>query len=335
MDDFYNFYDSNSNQTPPSEPQDNSSSVRLKRANVALIVIAVVLAVALIVNVIVLATLKDTIAAQYGSAIADSVRDEYSNAISDSLADKDIVSDITNAATDSALSKLETSIGESVKKNCMSSVAVISCSAGKQGSTATAFLITNGTQRYMLTNHHVVTYEVESGFTGSKTYTYSNISVKFYGESNSYPVEVVYSDAELDLALLRFKYSYPSDSTHPAVRIANSDFADLGEEIAIIGNPKNIGLSIATGVISCKDIVFSDNPEAEYIMIDAAVNSGNSGGPVFDKNSVLVGVVESKVADVSVDNMGFALNISTVRKFISAAETAKSITVNYTPVSRG
>ena len=334
MDDFYNFYDSNSNQIPPSEPQDNSSTVKLKRTNIALIVIAVVLALALIVNVIVLATLKDTIAAQYGSAIADSVRDEYSNAISDSLADKDIVSDITNAATDSALSKLETSIGETVKKNCMSSVAVISCSSGTKGSTATAFLITNGTERYMLTNHHVVTYEVETGFT-TKTYLHSNISVKFYGESNSYPVEVVYSDADLDLALLTFKYSYPSDSTHPAVRIANSDFADLGEEIAIIGNPKNIGLSITTGVISCKDIIFSDNPEAEYVMIDAAVNSGNSGGPVFDKNSVLVGVVESKVADASVDNMGFALNISTVRKFISAAETTKSITVNYTPVSRG
>ena len=76
MDDFYNFYDSNSNQTPPDEPQDSSSTVKLKRTNIALIVIAVVLALALIVNVIVLATLKNTIAAQYGSAIADSVRNE-------------------------------------------------------------------------------------------------------------------------------------------------------------------------------------------------------------------------------------------------------------------
>ena len=54
-------------------------------------------------------------------------------------------------------------------------------------------------------------------------------------------------------------------------------------------------------------------------MTDAAVNGGNSGGPMIDILGNVVGIVESKLVDESIDNMGFALDVNTIRTFVGWA----------------
>lgn len=73
---------------------------------------------------------------------------------------------------------------------------------------------------------------------------------------------------------------------------------------------------------------------AYYIMTDAAVNNGNSGGPMFDKNGVVIGIIESKISETEAENMGFAVAMQTVLKFISDVETEKSITIDYVAQGR-
>lgn len=341
MDNFYNFYDNNNNDNqnepkiPPEQP--NESYAKLKRSNTALIIISVILAVVVIVNIVVLASMQNIIAEKYGTSISSAIRDEYLKAIEDKLADSDIVSDVISSASDSATAKLDSSIGEYVADNCMPACAVITCTASGTSSTATGFLISNGTKRYMLTNHHVVTYEKETKtgmFTTTTTVQYSSIMCKFYGESTTYQLEIVYLDEDYDLALLTFKTTAPSSETHPAVKLASGDYAKLGEQVAVIGNPKGIGLSVTTGTISHSAMKLSNWGNAYYIMTDAAVNNGNSGGPMFDKNGIVIGIIESKISETEAENMGFAVAMQTVLQFLNDAETEKSITINYTTQGR-
>lgn len=340
MDNFYNFYDNNNNdnQNEPKIPpeQHTETYAKLKRSNTALIIISVLLAVVVIVNIVVLASMQNIIAEKYGNAISSAIRDEYLKAIEDKLSDSDIVSDVIDSASNSAAAKIDTSIGEYVADNCMSACAVITCTSATTSSTATGFLITNGSVRYMLTNHHVVTYEKETRtgmFTTTTTVQYPSIACKFYGESTTYQLEIVYLDEDYDLALLTFKTATPSYETHPAVKLASSDYAKLGEQVAIIGNPKGIGLSVTTGTISHTAMKLSNWGDAYYIMTDAAVNNGNSGGPMFDKNGIVIGIIESKISETEAENMGFAVAMQTVLQFLKDAEDEKSITIDY--VSQG
>ena len=60
-------------------------------------------------------------------------------------------------------------------------------------------------------------------------------------------------------------------------------------------------------------------------MTDAAVNGGNSGGPMINEAGIVVGIVESKLVDESIDNMGFALSVSTIRDFVSSVSKNKNL----------
>ena len=339
MDNFYNFYDNNDNDRGNGQipPEKTEAYAKLKRTNTTLIVVSILLALVVIVNIVVLASMKNIIAEKYATTISSAVRDKYQQAIEDKLTDSDIVADVIDSASKSATSRLETSIGEYVADNCMAACAVITCESSSTASTATGFLINNGDTRYMLTNHHVVTYEKETRtglFATKTTVQYESIVCRFYGESTAYQLEIVYLDEDVDLALLTFKTATPSSTTHPAVKLASSDYAKLGEQVAIIGNPKGIGLSVTTGSISHGAMKLANWGDAYYIMTDAAVNNGNSGGPMFDKNGVVIGIIESKISETEAENMGFAVAMQTVLKFLSDVETEKSITIDYVAQGR-
>lgn len=65
-----------------------------------------------------------------------------------------------------------------------------------------------------------------------------------------------------------------------------------------------------------------------FILTDSAVNSGNSGGPMINIYGDVVGIVESKLVDESIDNMGFALSAQTIRDFISWANEKSGLNLN-------
>ena len=107
---------------------------------------------------------------------------------------------------------------------------------------------------------------------------------------------------------------------------------NYGDEIAIVGNPQGIGLSITSGTISKPDIALSSWGAGSFLMTDGAINSGNSGGPMINKSGLVVGVVESKIVAENVENMGFGVASSSLIDFIDWANDYFNLNVKYTTV---
>lgn len=354
-------------------PEPNRGHNKNNAALIACIVIAAVMCVVVVVNVIVLATLKTKIADEYAATMSAELKQQYLDAINEILDNKDIVEDVTEAAKNQALENLKTSIGQIANSKSPSVARLYMYESSNPNvstddhSVATGFLISdtdeNGTlQRYLVTNAHCVRYEKRqrtsgSGIFGPSTYTYvwstfGKIIAIFEDSPNKYyNLEVVaygaytgdYLSAEnsqADLAILRFVGTQPSNEAHPSLSIASSDTLSRGSAVALIGNPQGIGNSnsISTGTVSQTDITIRSWGSGTFIMTDAAVNGGNSGGPMIDIRGICVGVVESKLVDEEIDNMGFALDSSTLKSFIAWASEAannlqkKNLNINYTLV---
>lgn len=385
MDDFNHFFDDQREPQPERtpiyhtpEPKNNN---KLGATSIICIVLAVVMCIVVLVNVIVLASLKNIIAEEYASQIAQSVREEYKNAIDDSLQGTNIVDDVTNAASQSAIERLTYAVGQVAEEYCSASVARLYLFKNSSYTSledcdgvASGFLITdtdaNGTkQRYLLTNAHCARYAYTTtsgyggfgGFGGSTSVkyewkSYAKIIAVFENpethqydtsSSNQYQLEIIaygaYDDSvevgsalktidgensagnnsEPDIALLRIKGKQPSNEAHPSLSIYSKDNdVDRGTPIALIGNPEGIGNSnsITSGTISQAFVTLDSWGDGSFHMTDAAVNSGNSGGPMVNISGYVIGIVESKLADESIDNMGFALSNEAIIDFIEWAE---------------
>jgi serine protease Do len=91
-----------------------------------------------------------------------------------------------------------------------------------------------------------------------------------------------------------------------------------GDAVLAIGNPLGYGLSVTTGVVSRpSETVTIGNATMTLLRTDAAVNSGNSGGGLFNLNGELIGIVNAKIAANTVDNVGYAIPSLTVVKSIN------------------
>ena len=350
MDDFNNFFDDQRETQPQHTPvyhtPEPKNHNKLNAATIICIVVAAVMCVVVLVNVIVLASLKQTIAEEYAASISESMKQQYRDAIDEALSGTDIVDDITDHAAQEALDRLNYAVGQVADKYCSASVARLYMYTDSSSSygVASGFLVTDTdstgtTQRYLLTNAHCARYvlETKTGFGIYQRVSYSWESYKkiiaiFDGEDTQYNVEIVayggYDDKNLDaendqadIAILRIKGTQPSNEAHPSLQIATTD-VKRGDPVALIGNPEGIGEknSITSGSVSQPDITLSSWGAGTFIMTDAAVNGGNSGGPMVNIYGKVVGIVESKLADDSIDNMGFALSVDTIRDFVTWAQ---------------
>ncbi len=366
MDDFNNFFDDQRQTAPQHTPIYHTPEPKQKgpKANVGAIVcivIAVIMCVMVVVNVIVLSTLKDSIASEYASQMSEQMRKEYEQAIKDALAGTDVITDVTDNATQQVIDALDKSIGE-IANGYASSVARLYMYASSTASTydkasglATGFLITDtdesgSLERYVVTNAHCVRYakSVTGGWWGSGTTryewaSYGRIICVFEDDNTYYDTEIIaygsYNDTDHglraendqpDIAILRIKGTQPSNESHPSLRLAKSDeFISRGTPVALIGNPEGIGEtnSITSGTVSQTGISIASWGSGKFIMTDAAVNGGNSGGPMLDSRGVVIGVVESKLVSDDIDNMGFALSADTLREFIAWAQQAQNNTL--------
>jgi len=100
--------------------------------------------------------------------------------------------------------------------------------------------------------------------------------------------ELVGVDKKTDLAVLRFKP--PAGKTLTAVKFGDSDKLRLGEWVVAIGNPFSLGGTVTAGIVSARNRDINSGPYDSYIQTDAAINRGNSGGPLFNLNGEVVGV---------------------------------------------
>ncbi len=98
--------------------------------------------------------------------------------------------------------------------------------------------------------------------------------------------ELIGKDQKTDLALLRIK----TDKTLRSVKFGNSDSLRLGEWVIAIGNPFSLGGTVTAGIVSARNRDINSGPYDNYIQTDAAINRGNSGGPLFNLDGEVVGV---------------------------------------------
>ncbi|MGB8606738.1 Do family serine endopeptidase [Bradyrhizobium sp.] len=98
--------------------------------------------------------------------------------------------------------------------------------------------------------------------------------------------ELVGVDKKTDLAVLKFKPAKPL----VAVKFGDSDKLRLGEWVIAIGNPFSLGGTVTAGIVSARNRDINTGPYDSYIQTDAAINRGNSGGPLFNLDGEVVGV---------------------------------------------
>src|SRR5581483_4374902 len=98
--------------------------------------------------------------------------------------------------------------------------------------------------------------------------------------------EILRRDEKIDLAVLKVK----SDKPLKAVTFGDSDKLRLGEWVIAIGNPFMLGGTVTAGIVSARHRDINSGPYDNYIQTDAAINRGNSGGPLFNMNGEVVGV---------------------------------------------
>jgi len=127
---------------------------------------------------------------------------------------------------------------------------------------------------YIVTNHHVVMEADE-------------IDVKF-SDGKKLKAKLVGSDMKTDLALLKVE----TDKSLPCVKFGDSDKSRVGDWIIAIGNPFGLGGTVTAGIISAhgRDINAEGGIVDNYIQTDAAINRGNSGGPMFNMQGEVIGI---------------------------------------------
>ena len=143
----------------------------------------------------------------------------------------------------------------------------------------------------IVTNHHVI--ENASG-----------VTVRL-DDGREFEAEVIGQDPETDLALL----SITVDEALPYVQLGNSDEIRVGEDVAAVGNPFGLGGSVTSGIVSGKGRNIGAGPYAEFLQTDAAINRGNSGGPLFNMEGEVVGV-NSAIFSPTGGNVGVGFAVS-------------------------
>jgi serine protease Do len=133
-------------------------------------------------------------------------------------------------------------------------------------------------------------------------------------DSTKIRAEIVGIDKKTDLAVLKFKP--PRALT--AVKFGDSDKLRLGDWVVAIGNPFSLGGTVTAGIVSAKNRDISSGPYDSYIQTDAAINRGNSGGPLFNLDGEVIGVNTLIISPSGGSiGIGFAVPSKTVAGVVS------------------
>ena len=167
-------------------------------------------------------------------------------------------------------------------------------------------------EAFIITNYHVV-YD-----SGSKTGVSENITIYLYGSENygqGIQAEYVGGSMNYDIAVLYVPANETlANADVAAVKVADSNEIAVGSTAIAVGNPESLGLSVSYGIVSVDseyiDMTAADNITSvsfRVMRIDAAVNSGNSGGGLYNQAGELIGIVNAKIASSDVENIGYAI----------------------------
>ena len=159
---------------------------------------------------------------------------------------------------------------------------------------------------YVLTNYHVI----ESS---------NSISVTLY-DGKSYDAVLIGYDESSDIAVLKID----AEGLTPVV-LGDSDNLNVGDSVVAIGNPLGeLTFSLTSGAVSAlnREITLSNSVTMNLIQTDCAINSGNSGGALFNLYGEVIGITNAKYSGsgsgASIDNIGFAIPINHVRGIVES-----------------
>ena len=125
---------------------------------------------------------------------------------------------------------------------------------------------------YIITNTHVVEKA-------------DAIDIKL-DNGSVFNAKIIGIDKKSDIALLKIDVEHKL----PYVNFGNSDFLEVGDWVIAIGNPFGLGGTVTAGIISARGRNISDGSNTDFIQTDAAINRGNSGGPMFNTKGELIGI---------------------------------------------
>ena len=240
--------------------------------------------------------------------------------ISQTVSVEQVVKNITTSEL------VENSISSSVDKVYNSTAVVLAYSNGKQISTGTGFIYKkNKGLIYIMTNNHVIDGADKA-------------EIEFNDSEKKIEAKIVGGDKYADIAVL----TIDDDKEHEPVEIGDSEAIKLGDTIFTVGTPMGVSYkgTVTKGILSGKDRLVDvsvSSSTSDYYMkvlqLDAAVNPGNSGGPLCDVSGNVIGVISLKIVEDRVEGMGFAIPIEDAVKYAGKIEDGGSITRPYVGIS--
>ena len=209
------------------------------------------------------------------------------------------------------------SLSAAIEKVNTSAVMIRTYKNNKVASTGSGFVYkVDDKYTYIMTNHHVV-----DG--GNKWTVINSADVEIEGK-------VLGSDEYLDLAVIRIEKT----ANMPAVSIGKVDEIKLGDQVFTVGAPVGYEYrgTVTNGIISGLDRLVevslsgtSEDWVMEVIQTNAAVNPGNSGGPLVNAKGEVIGVISLKLVENSIEGMGFAIPIDYAMSHVGTLESGKKI----------
>jgi serine protease Do len=151
----------------------------------------------------------------------------------------------------------------------------------------------------IVTNRHVVA--------GARS-----VRVKL-ADGREVPAQVVGTDATTDIALLRV-----SAGRLTALRLESSGKVSVGDPVVAIGNPFGLGQSVTAGILSARARTLEEDPYIDFLQTDAAINLGNSGGPLLSSDGAVIGVTTAILSPSGGSvGLGFAIPAETVASVVA------------------
>ncbi|MFT9424518.1 MAG: Do family serine endopeptidase [Acetobacter syzygii] len=170
---------------------------------------------------------------------------------------------------------------------------------------------------YVVTNNHVV-----------KGATKVTVTLD---DGTTLPAKVVGRDGKTDLALLKVT---PTQKL-PFIELGESDDVQPGEWVIAVGNPYGLGGTVTAGIVSARGRDINEGPYDNFIQVDAPINRGNSGGPLFTQDGKVVGVntaILSPSGGGSI-GIGFAIPSDTVRSVVDQLRKTGHVVRGYLGVN--
>ncbi len=160
-------------------------------------------------------------------------------------------------------------------------------------SQGTGFIITN--DGYVVTNYHIM-----QG---------AQVAMIITSDDDNHAVSSVGHNSGLDIALLKIS------GTYDELELGNSNNVQVGERVIAIGNPLGLQFTVTEGIVSAIHRTGPNNLDA-YIQTTAALNPGNSGGPLIDTKGEVIGINNFKVGGGS-ESLGFALESNYIKQAVN------------------